>query len=127
DAEISRRESKLSKADRAALRSYYNSVLSLRSPIRRLPTETLVDIFTLSATLGSNLNLIERLAQKPLLVLAQVCSRWCVIVLGTSALWPTIDFDVPGMSHTWRRSDKVMELLQLTLDRSAQWPLNLVL
>lgn len=83
------------KAHRAALKAHHDDVSSLVSPMRRLPSEFLVSIFTLSAEslrpTNSVSNAMARLAREPLLTVSQVCIRWHRIALGTPTLWNTID------------------------------------
>ncbi|KAJ7107732.1 hypothetical protein C8R44DRAFT_885139 [Mycena epipterygia] len=69
------------KADRAARQAHYDECHSLLSPIRRLPSEILVDIFArafplaVDAWSSSSLDIeIPRIAHTPLLALAQVYS-----------------------------------------------------
>ncbi|KAJ7434827.1 hypothetical protein B0H11DRAFT_2116223, partial [Mycena galericulata] len=105
DDEISRPKTQLSTltADRAALDAYHNDCSSLLSPIRRLPSELLVEIFDLCArsftpafqfddvpavTLETELS---RLAHAPLLAVSRVCALWHDIAMGTQSLWNTIE------------------------------------
>ncbi|KAJ7447647.1 hypothetical protein FB451DRAFT_961660, partial [Mycena latifolia] len=78
-------------SDCAALQAHYADVRSLLAPIRRLPSETLADIFAscrITSDDGRSLKMyVERLAQKPLLKLSCVCVRWHGIFLGTPTLW----------------------------------------
>jgi hypothetical protein len=82
------------ETDYATLKEHYGDVYSLFAPIRRLPTEVLVQIFERSEDVGDNLNSPEsqmaQLARKSLLTVSQVCIRWHDIVLGTPSFWDTI-------------------------------------
>ncbi|KAJ6568911.1 hypothetical protein B0H19DRAFT_938619, partial [Mycena capillaripes] len=91
------------EADCAALKEHYDAVRSLLAPIRRLPSEVLVQIFRgcedppdedpdtvepATEDPDSSLhNQMARLARQPLLTLSQVCIRWHGIVMGTPTLW----------------------------------------
>ncbi|KAF7329992.1 F-box domain-containing protein [Mycena kentingensis (nom. inval.)] len=82
-----------------------NYVLRLRgacaSPIRRLPTEVLLEIMEYLAPILVNGQLLEDdarfyrsemelLAQRPLIMAARVCSRWRAIVMQNPNLWSTL-------------------------------------
>ncbi|KAJ6542869.1 hypothetical protein B0H19DRAFT_885237, partial [Mycena capillaripes] len=85
--EIPRLRAQLARAeaDYDALKQHYSDVHSLLAPIRRLPSEILVQIF--EECEGPPQNQMAHLAQKPLLVVSQVCARWHEIVLGTPTFW----------------------------------------
>ncbi|KAJ6537739.1 hypothetical protein B0H19DRAFT_1240465 [Mycena capillaripes] len=112
----------------------YDACSSLLAPIRRLPSEILVEIFGLcwesfrpamdeldSDTISLQTEM-ARLAHAPLLTVSQVCARWHSIALGTPALWGRIDLEAvlwTAPAHL----DTVMELLRSALERSANHPL----
>ncbi|KAJ7111228.1 hypothetical protein C8R44DRAFT_985442 [Mycena epipterygia] len=114
-----------------------NFLAIIPSPIRRLPTEVLVDIFGLcwgaftptfeDVTSGREASLateIERLAHAPLLELSQVCAQWHAIALGTPSLWCDIQLD----SLLWTSSSpisKVVALLKTALERGGESSLTL--
>ncbi|KAJ7234633.1 hypothetical protein B0H12DRAFT_996262, partial [Mycena haematopus] len=79
------------ESERAALKDYLVDCRGLLAPIRRMPTEVLVIIFALCADDPCAdprwQAIIERLGQKPLLTLSQVCVRWHQVALGTPTLW----------------------------------------
>ncbi|KAJ7465037.1 hypothetical protein FB451DRAFT_428408 [Mycena latifolia] len=126
--------------DRATLQADYDDCRGLLSPIRRLPAETLVEIFALS-TRAPNVNVfipafggyssetvaqgIAALAQAPLLRLSQVCARWHTIAIGTPALWSRIQLD----GNIWdpSRLKKVSRLFNSALERSAHTPLTVII
>ncbi|KAJ7432440.1 hypothetical protein B0H11DRAFT_2297560 [Mycena galericulata] len=130
DDEISRLKTQLSTltADRAALEAYHNDCSSLLSPIRRLPSELLVEIFDLcdrsftpafqfddvpAVTLEIELS---RLAHAPLLAVSQVCALWHDIAMGTQSLWNTIELHNILWS-TRISTEKMVSLLQSALTR----------
>ncbi|KAJ7112278.1 hypothetical protein C8R44DRAFT_632194, partial [Mycena epipterygia] len=114
DEEVSRCEKELARlhahirsveSDRAALKVHFDSCCSLLSPVRRLPSELLVEIFALcnisfapvfekvdidSASLEIEMS---RLAHSSLLTVSQVCARWHSITMGTSVLWSNLQLD----------------------------------
>ncbi|KAJ6546756.1 hypothetical protein DFH09DRAFT_1506528 [Mycena vulgaris] len=62
---------------------------------------------------------MSRLAQKPLLALSQVCARWHHIVMGTPALWATIQLaDVLWCTPT--STNTAMRLLRAALERGGK-------
>ncbi|KAJ6537729.1 hypothetical protein B0H19DRAFT_1180733, partial [Mycena capillaripes] len=138
DIEIAKVQEKLDRllADRAVVHTHYTNCSSVLAPIRRLPSEILVEIFGLcwdsftpaidevdSATTSLHTE-IERLAHAPLLTLSQVCVRWHSIALGTPALWCQIDLE----AELWTAPthlDSIMGLLRSALERSADHALSL--
>ncbi|KAJ7476739.1 hypothetical protein FB451DRAFT_1004460, partial [Mycena latifolia] len=103
------------------------------APIRRLPSEILVETFAecwssftpefddLEGSRSISTEL-KRLAQSPLLTLSGVCARWYDIVMGTPSLWSTIELE----STLWDNPlylETVQKLLQTLLERSADHPL----
>ncbi|KAJ7038786.1 hypothetical protein C8F04DRAFT_348604 [Mycena alexandri] len=138
DMEIARVQKKLDQlvVDRASFQTRHSDYTSLLAPIRRLPSEILVEIFGLcwdSFTPdlsdvdkeGAPLILrgeLARLAHAPLLTLSQVCVRWHNIALGTPALWACIELEGPLWTAPHRFED-IMALLQSALERSANHPL----
>ncbi|KAF8181128.1 hypothetical protein K438DRAFT_1187952 [Mycena galopus ATCC 62051] len=113
-------------AERADIQAHLADCNSLFAPIRRLPSEILVDIFgvcwqsfQMTAETGAAglATAMSRLAHAPLLALSQVCIRWYNIALGTPALWRYIDlaailWTVPA------HLDSNMKLLGSALERS---------
>ncbi|KAJ7438554.1 hypothetical protein B0H11DRAFT_1829243 [Mycena galericulata] len=119
---------------RSALQSRYKDCVGLFAPIRRLPSELLVEIFRLSWNLppaactvsrSSDVSL-KRLAHAPLLDVSQACSRWHEIALGTPSLWSTIELEGDLCSNPAKR-DIAMRLLQLALQRSSNHPLDVTI
>ncbi|KAJ7633629.1 hypothetical protein DFH06DRAFT_1337123 [Mycena polygramma] len=129
--------SKIIKVDaqRAALRKKLRQCRTFQAPIRRLPSEILVEIFksTVAGT-GPQQDLVDeyatdralhRLAQAPLLTVSQVCARSHSIALSTPALWSNIHLH----EALWRSdasAEKCMDLLQSALDRGTSHPLTIV-
>ncbi|KAJ7491770.1 hypothetical protein B0H11DRAFT_2007797 [Mycena galericulata] len=138
DTEISRLRAQLSgiESDRAALQNYYDNCRALLSPIRRLPSEILAEIFAWcvssftpafaditpkSSVCGTEM---ARLAKAPLLVVSQVCARWHSVAMGTPTLWNTIELD----GVLWRTpadAKRMMGLLKSALDRGGKSLLNI--
>ncbi|KAJ7675577.1 hypothetical protein DFH06DRAFT_1169930 [Mycena polygramma] len=105
-------------SERDALTEYSAAYHSLFSPVRRLPTEILAEIFTLCSPPPVSFSdvrrrtppdALDRTAQSHLLRLAQVCHN-------CPSLWSTIEV------HLGQRYDH-LELLARSLDRSANCPL----
>ncbi|KAJ7473998.1 hypothetical protein FB451DRAFT_1558270 [Mycena latifolia] len=140
DAEIGRLQAQLDRmaSERAALESYYELYRSLLSPIRRLPSEILVKIFTLFCpdplptplrSIASILSApgqdpMAQFAQESLLTLSQVCARWHSICIGTPTFWTNIQLDSVLWS-TPARTSKMMTLLTNALERGGRSPLSL--
>ncbi|KAK7028496.1 hypothetical protein R3P38DRAFT_928142 [Favolaschia claudopus] len=122
--------------DHAILAEHCSNVRSLLSPIHRLPSELLADIFVAYAALDDGEQFmedraewmehraqraLEALAQEPLLVLSRVCSRWYGLVMNTPTLWSTIELNSPEL---WTHRHAML-LLNRALERSANAPLTL--
>ncbi|KAJ7177212.1 hypothetical protein C8R43DRAFT_506415 [Mycena crocata] len=120
---------------RSALQAYYDDCRGLLAPIRQLPGEILVEVFTLNLNSWtvdqsdeeeSVQNEMALLANKPILTVAQVCLRWRSIAMNTPALWTRLDLG----SILWSTPtaiNKVMELLRTALERSNNSPLSLLI
>ncbi|KAJ7160501.1 hypothetical protein C8R43DRAFT_1233737 [Mycena crocata] len=114
--------------------------ISLPSPIRKLPSELLVEIFAIcrfsyspafdevSGSRGDTDTTfeveIQRLAQAPLLRASQVCSRWHQIAIGTTTLWGTIELD-SVLCDTPAHAEIALGLLRCVLERGGNSSLDL--
>ncbi|KAJ6597392.1 hypothetical protein B0H10DRAFT_2087458 [Mycena sp. CBHHK59/15] len=118
--------------ERELLQQYADDCRTVLSPIRQLPSETLVEIFMLACPAPSlyndegnikaraPLDGIDHLVKNDLLELAKVCSRWHALIVGTPILWDTLDID-----YTRSPVRPTKALVQATLDRSANVPLKI--
>ncbi|KAJ7088220.1 hypothetical protein C8R43DRAFT_1244806 [Mycena crocata] len=120
---------------RALLHEYNAGCCSVFSPIRRLPTEILIEIFALCApevveyyrwghsshSVSTNL---ERAAQSHLLRLSQVSSSWRTTVISTASLWTNIEVDYSPMSSDFQ-TFITFKALEISLERSANCPLTI--
>lgn len=100
---------------------HYGSILS---PISKLPTELLTDIFFRCCDDNELTRWINHPSLPPALVLGTICAYWREIMLSTPELWSCItisDYYPPQTVPTRKK------LLQLYLERSRQWPLTLTL
>ncbi|KAJ7895341.1 hypothetical protein B0H13DRAFT_2276277 [Mycena leptocephala] len=118
------------EANYAILKEHYGGVRSLLAPIRRLPSEVLVQIFEECegpkedpdslepmVRMPSLADDMERLARKPLLTVSQVCTRWHEIVLGKPTFWDNIDLHSIDLWRTEKAVKKALSLLKLAPDR----------
>ncbi|KAK6985162.1 hypothetical protein R3P38DRAFT_3102082 [Favolaschia claudopus] len=121
------------QVERDEIQRQYTECQSLSAPIRCLPPEILVEIFSICwdsfqstdiESLSSE-DVILRLARAPLLVLSRVCIRWHTIVLHTPVLWHDVLLD----ANLWMAQDlsyrTAMELLRATLERSGTHPISI--
>ncbi|KAJ7615206.1 hypothetical protein DFH06DRAFT_1239833 [Mycena polygramma] len=106
----------------AVIASSRSEVARLFSPIRRLPTEIITDIFALCSPGRVPFydpleevpdDMFERSSQSHLLQLSQVSSRWHDIIMQTPWLWATIV--CPQLDS---RAKRATALLSRSLDRS---------
>ncbi|KAJ7154060.1 hypothetical protein C8R46DRAFT_808430, partial [Mycena filopes] len=100
---------------------YLEDCQSLLTPIRRLPSEILVEIFQLCWILQ---RAMTTLAHGPILTLSQVCIRWHSVALGTPSLWNDIVLN-GVLWATPECFDLAMRVLRFALERSANHPLDL--
>ncbi|KAJ7901403.1 hypothetical protein B0H13DRAFT_2663988 [Mycena leptocephala] len=133
--EIPRLHAQLEKGKPICLsQGAYERVCSLLAPIRRLPSEVLVQIFEeCEVQTAQDQNAVvnrhslegqlARLARKPLLMVSQVCVRWHEIVLGTPTFWNTIELHSVDLWRTEQCVPNALALLKLALERSGNTPL----
>ncbi|KAJ7081041.1 hypothetical protein C8R43DRAFT_1245185 [Mycena crocata] len=114
------------KIQHAMTTAHLHDCRQLLRPVRHLPSEILVMIFESWREWfpRKDLHYAQHLAQGPLLTIAQVCSRWRCIVMGTPSLWNTIYLEKPWTDY---RPGKVMRLLRTTLERGRRSPLSVVI
>ncbi|KAJ6505827.1 hypothetical protein C8R47DRAFT_1315994 [Mycena vitilis] len=126
DTEIRRLQRLLDRmtSERAELLDYTAGCRSLFSPIRRLPTEIITEIFALCSpgqvsffdpmeeTPG---DMFGRSSQSHLLRLSQASSHWRDIIMQTPWLWATIAVDCPEPGGQAKRTTA---LLSRSLERS---------
>ncbi|KAF7375417.1 F-box domain-containing protein [Mycena sanguinolenta] len=110
---------------------YYLDCRSLLAPIRRLPSEILIDVFQLCRLSEPEFSSSDRarggmahLAQEPLLRVSQVCIVWHTIVMGTPRLWDTVCLHASAFWGTPQQNETTMGLLRLAFERSGTLPLN---
>ncbi|KAJ7647835.1 hypothetical protein FB45DRAFT_894577 [Roridomyces roridus] len=135
DDEIRRLQAALLSAEteRTAVQDYSRLCNVVMSPVRRLPSEILVEIFGHFTTVlhwpwldfprsDSIEQEMRRVANVELLGIAQVCPRWHQLVMGTPSLWSCIELDM----CQWTAPDSsLLHLLKTVLDRGGSFPLDL--
>ncbi|KAJ7655419.1 hypothetical protein B0H17DRAFT_1146464 [Mycena rosella] len=136
-------------AGRKALQKLYDEcVCVVRAPVRQLPNEILVEIFSFcrDADTSPTVTLepvalhhwehaataeLRRVAGGALVSLAQVCAKWHRVVLGTPQLWSCITLDLRCWTlpvETMRagaRHGQMIQLLKAALARGQQTPLTM--
>ncbi|KAJ6535802.1 hypothetical protein DFH09DRAFT_931658, partial [Mycena vulgaris] len=124
DSEIERLEAALARvrSERASLESYTDGCRSLFSPVRRLPTELLADIFDMCAPPDTH-ELSD--TTTPEEEVDRVCSRWHRIVMATPMLWSKIAADTDLWDRTNASSATLLRLIAAALERGADFPLSL--
>lgn len=92
---------------------------SLLSPIRRMPTEILPNVF-LDSAIHDHLSLRHRsgVVDRESPDVASVCHRWRSVILGTPAFWASIH---PSSTA----GPNCLSLLQLFIQRSQNTPLSI--
>ncbi|KAE9386341.1 hypothetical protein BT96DRAFT_1026274 [Gymnopus androsaceus JB14] len=90
EAEVGRLQSRIIALhnQHRLLEQYRTYLRSFRSPIRRLPNETVLRIFEYAC--GMNELTSKKLGDMPTLVISSVCSRWRSLVKTRPALWSFI-------------------------------------
>ncbi|KAJ7026878.1 hypothetical protein C8F04DRAFT_1123986, partial [Mycena alexandri] len=134
DTEILNLEMRLAglKSDRSSIEFYRDGCKNVFAPVRRLPTELLVEIFDLCAPPGADeisesttmVEEMDRIGKRHLFQISKVCSRWYRIVMNTPRLWSTLVIDTHAWGH-YSFSSKLVALAASSLERSGGAPLNL--
>ncbi|KAF6756942.1 hypothetical protein DFP72DRAFT_892788 [Ephemerocybe angulata] len=81
----------------------------LRSPIRRLPKELLLEIFIFCLP-GRHQPILDE-SEAPLL-LTRICKSWRILAMGAPALWSSLHLAIPRGSEPF---------VQFQLDRCSRW------
>ncbi|KAJ6455564.1 hypothetical protein C8R47DRAFT_1060753 [Mycena vitilis] len=147
-AELARRDTEITTlrerldqlfVERAAIQAHYTDCNSIFAPVRKLPSEILVEIFglcwdsftpSIEDVYNESVSLpteTARLAHAPLLNLSQVCVRWHTIALGTPALWSRIELEGILWTAAPHHIEHIMGLLRSALQRSANHPLGIAI
>ncbi|KAK7469060.1 hypothetical protein VKT23_003553 [Stygiomarasmius scandens] len=118
DAEIASLTKTLDELKRRKeeLMSVRDNFRALTAPVRKLPTEILLDIFSLLCVNRPGLSIVtvngENVVSLPTLELARTCSHWRNITLSHPILWSNIAIDLAP------RTSNVKDLLNLYFVRS---------
>ncbi|KAK7013778.1 hypothetical protein R3P38DRAFT_2638898 [Favolaschia claudopus] len=135
DLEIQRTQTELDRlvAERRSLVSYTGLCRAILSPIQRLPSEILSEIFDLcfpeeiyrikpTTTVREE---EKRISYHHLFQLAKVCSRWYRIAMHTAKLWSTIVVDTRLWAKSALPRTTLLGLLDSSLCRGGNYPLSL--
>lgn len=116
---------------RLAIRDYIRSHKALLSPMRRLPSEVLSEIFFFCTHCLLGVSPVRSVKEAPLLF-TRVCRRWRDVVLESPRLWTAIHIYVPevrGLPREERR--RIFDIraagLEAWLKRSGALPVSLSL
>ncbi|KAJ3782345.1 hypothetical protein GGU10DRAFT_81937, partial [Lentinula aff. detonsa] len=109
-------------SQKQSIENYIDAHKSLLSPVRRIPPETLAEIF-IHCLPTDSLYAVRNLAEAPL-IFTTICHDWRQIALNTPRLWSSLHFFLP--THL---SDDVffrrMAGITLWLERSGSLPLSI--
>ncbi|KAJ6493395.1 hypothetical protein C8R45DRAFT_1136597, partial [Mycena sanguinolenta] len=118
-------------AERDALKRYCDQCSSVLAPVKRLPPEILLEIFTLCCSTPTRLycdsffSIVEDVSypldQPHPMNLLQVCTSWYEIVKGTPSLWCNIEIDFERITD----EGTIMAFLSHSLARSQRYPLTI--
>ena len=112
--------------ERKAFQERLDTVKSLLSPIRRLPLELLVEIFShCCANTAIRCDLAVDMAEieVPAIVLGQVCRAWHKITASHASLWATLELNV-GAEADIPSSNKLRTATERLLKASGNHPLD---
>ncbi|THU94516.1 hypothetical protein K435DRAFT_668298, partial [Dendrothele bispora CBS 962.96] len=134
ELEIARLEDILAtlKAQRDKLKRYQGEYKTLLSPIRRLPVDVLLEIFSTVCSGPTGSLFMPRSRKRPrdhrvitatTLVLSQTCSFWRGVVENSPRLWSTLAVNLAMITDV--EGDRIEALVHLYLTRSASSPLTL--
>jgi len=127
DAEISSLTSALEglKKRKAHLQSVKDNYRTLLAPVRKLPVEILLEIFSLLCTKSPGLSVTSAcrrsLVCTPTLDIASTCNHWRKIALSNPSLWSNISIDLAY------RGLSIPDLVKLYLQRSKSVLLTLTI
>ncbi|KAG7091881.1 hypothetical protein E1B28_008282 [Marasmius oreades] len=107
---------------RDLLKNKMDGYRSLLSPIHRLPTEVLTNIFQHDAQAVLRPRVVPEVIS-----LSMVCGRWREAICSTPSLWTNIDLEVKISQSAANDITRLTYVLQLFLARSRSAPLNLTL
>ncbi|KAK7044539.1 hypothetical protein R3P38DRAFT_2879357 [Favolaschia claudopus] len=130
------------EAEYVTLKEHCTNLRSLLAPIRRLPSEILVQIFLFYEIVRLEVQAEEtwdsvadedrfserelaELGRKGLLVLSRVCVRWHDIVLGTPKFWETFKINSSELWLKTKHGAKGIRLLKSALARGGDAPLDI--
>ncbi|THV01070.1 hypothetical protein K435DRAFT_655997, partial [Dendrothele bispora CBS 962.96] len=137
ESEIAKLEDTLAtlRARRHELKRYQGEYKTLLSPVRRLPIDILLEIF--SAVCSESGGLYMPKTRKVLgqpkdhyiitattLVLSQICSFWRGVVENSPRLWSTLAVNLALVTDS-TKGDGIQALVDLYLIRSSSFPLSL--
>ncbi|THU82285.1 hypothetical protein K435DRAFT_691794, partial [Dendrothele bispora CBS 962.96] len=122
ESEIARLEDTLAtlRARRDELKRYQGEYKTLLSPIRRMPIDILLEIFSIVCfESGGN----HRVITATTLSLSQICSFWRGVVKNNPRLWSTLAVNLALVTDI--EGDGIRALVRLYLTRSSSFPLTL--
>ncbi|KAJ6561729.1 hypothetical protein B0H19DRAFT_1142455 [Mycena capillaripes] len=106
---------------RAHLNEFIDAHTALMSPVRRLPADVVLEVFTVCLPAGRNS--IMSGEEAPLL-LCHICREWRHLALSTPCLWASLHIVAPpNVSKT----DRLIEAVNTWLSRSGVLPLSISL
>ncbi|KAE9399362.1 hypothetical protein BT96DRAFT_820689, partial [Gymnopus androsaceus JB14] len=120
DAEVDRLQSQIIfiRNQRKRLEEYKTCLRFLRSPIRKIPNETLLRIFDFACDMNEITS--KKLSAMPTLSISDVCSRWRNLTQSNPILWSRIHIEI----QTTPPSHSRLPLLNLYLKCSRNSPLT---
>ncbi|KAK7439807.1 hypothetical protein VKT23_017383 [Stygiomarasmius scandens] len=108
------------KRKKDELQAYRDHQASFVSPVRRLPAEVLMEIFTLCCSTGLTIKGFKDKVSAPTLFLSQTCSFWHRVTLSTPALWSNLSINLCEFKPN--NGTRLHNLLKLYLNRSIEGP-----
>ncbi|THU82283.1 hypothetical protein K435DRAFT_691803, partial [Dendrothele bispora CBS 962.96] len=137
ETEIARLEDTLAtlRARRDELKRYQGEYKTVLSPIRRLPVEILLEIFSIVCSESGGHLSMPKTRKKPrqprdhcvitatTLSLSQICSFWRDIVKDSPHLWSTLAVNLALITDI--EGDGILALVHLYITRSSSFPLTL--
>lgn len=125
-AEIERIDHTIAKLrhKRRKLRTSVDEHRALISPIRRLPSDIIREIFIACIPADQNATMS---AQEAPLLLGRICSAWRTISLSTPRLWSSIHIVEPGRDSSTGIYEGCLRMAKTWLGRSGGLPLSISL
>ncbi|KIK54327.1 hypothetical protein GYMLUDRAFT_232201, partial [Collybiopsis luxurians FD-317 M1] len=92
--------------------------MTLSAPVRRLPEDVLVEIFSIYIENSG-------LRSGPNFLLSRICTFWRKVVFSRPSFWTSFSLDLRALRSWEKKGSEILTILSACLSRSADAPLSL--